>query len=153
MVLEPATIVTLATGVGKVVFTVSESLYTFISKANKVDQSIKHLHAEIRLSYQTLNAVQGALSNSVVTSALRDHAQTQEILEVVQGSIQECQVTADALAETLNDIPQAAQSRNPFKQSWKQVKLDLNEGQIKELRSQFQVHCISLQTSLQSINL
>ena len=151
--MDPVSIISIACGVSKVAYQVSVTLYTFVNATKNVDQSVKLLCAEVDGLNRVLDAITSSLANPLIKSVSAADQHTSELLNSIDGALNDCRHTVEALADILKGVTEKNKSRNPFKQSARQIKLNIREDDIKNLRSQIHTHNMNLQMALQTINL
>lgn len=151
--MDPVSIISVACGVSKVAYQVSVTLYTFVNATKNVDQSVNSLYAEVNGLNRVLDAIASSLENPVIKSVNAADQHTSELLNSIDGALKDCRHTVETLADILKGVTEKNKSRNPFKQSARQIKLNIREDEIKNLRSQTHTHNMNLQMALQTINL
>jgi multidrug efflux pump subunit AcrB len=150
--MDPLSIIGTVGAISQMVYQVSTTLYMFIQAAKNVDQSVKSLYAEIDALYRVLDAISSSLADPMIRSAMAGAQDSSKLWSSFDGSLMDCRQTAQSLDDILKNVKGKSTSRNPFKQSIRQIKLNLNEDDIKNIRSQIQTHNMNLQMALQTIN-
>ena len=150
--MDPISIISTVGAVSHVVYQVSTTLYTFIQATKNVDQSVKSLYAEIDGLHRVLDAISSSLTDPMIRSTTAATQDNCKLWSSFDGSLSDCRETAQALDNILKSVKEAGTRRNLFKLSIRQMKLNLNEYDIKNIRSQIHTHNMNLQMVLQTIN-
>ena len=150
--MDPISIITTVGAVSHAVYQVSTTLYTFIQATKNVDQSVKSLYAEVDGLYRVLDAISSSLKDPTIRSTTATAQDSSKLWSSFDGSLSDCRETALALDDILKSVKGVSTRRNIFKLSIRQMKLNLNEDDIKNIRSQIHTHNMNLQMALQTIN-
>ena len=153
--MDPLSIIAFAGSVTNVVYQVSTTLYTFIKATKVVDQTVQSLCAEVDGISRMLDGISASLKNPLLTTArlAAQHDENNDLWNTVLGSLINCQGTLERLDKALEAIRDKP-SNGPswLKQSGRQLKLNLQEDDIRRFRSQLHTHNMTLQITLQMIN-
>jgi hypothetical protein len=150
--MDPISIISTVGAASKIIYQASTTLYAFIHVTKNVDQSIKSLYAEVDALCRVLDAIGSSLDDPMIRSAKAGAQDNSKLWSSFDGSLADCRQTAQSLDDILKGNKGKSTSRNPFKQSIRQMKLSLHEDDIKNIRTQVQTHNTNLQMALQTIN-
>jgi len=152
--MDPFSVVAFVGATSKVVYSLSTALYTFIDSAKTVDKSLQALHGEVRGLYDVLETVDSTLKASVIirTKEIAPLASGvwRSIEEVVNDSHRTATALQTAIFRSLGDEDSAS---NAFRRTVKQIQLNINADDIRNIRSRIQTHSSNLQLALQSATL
>ena len=153
--MDPLSIIAFAGSVTKVVFQVSTTLYTFVQATRVVDQTVQALCAEVDGISRMLDGISASLrSPSLATARLVvQNDENNDLWDTVLGSLIDCHGTLERLRTALDGIREKPSSGPSWlKQSNRQLKLNLHDDDVRTYRSQLHTHNMTLQITLQMIN-
>ncbi|MCJ1388691.1 hypothetical protein MMC18_001540 [Xylographa bjoerkii] len=153
--MDPLSIIAFAGSVTKVVYQISTTLYTFVQATRVVDQTVQSLCAEVDGISRMLEGISATLKSPSLATAriVAQNDENNDLWNTVLGSLIDCRGTLDRLdkaLEGIRDKPSGGPSW--LKQSSRQLKLSLQDDDIRTYRSQLHTHNMTLQITLQMIN-
>lgn len=151
--MEPFSLAAALGGTLKTLYSVSDSLYTFITDARKVHKSLEDLARETRGLTRSLEDVETLLKDSVIAQTSYVTSRPDGAWRGIRDAIQDTRDTVNALQKIVRKLGSPSKITNGFKKTTKQVQLNLNATEIRNLKSQIHLHAITLQTSLHTANL
>ena len=142
--MDPVSIATAAGTASKTLYSISTTLYTFISSAKKVDKSLKLLRNEVKAMARALDSVRSVLKQPLIRRTKikipgADHVDTQK--------------TARILQELVKGLGTLDASPNVFRKVYMQLKIIFNSKDINEIRALCQSHFDSLNVSLHLVTM
>ncbi|MCJ1402808.1 hypothetical protein MMC11_006029 [Xylographa trunciseda] len=153
--MDPLSIIASVSSVTTLVYQVSTTLYTFVQATRVVDQTIQSLCAEVDGISRMIDGISASLKSPLLTIA-RYVAQIDEnndLWNTVSGSLIDCRRTLERLDKALEGIRDKPSSGPSWlKQSSRQLKLSLQDDDVRTYRSQLHTHNMTLQITLQMIN-
>ena len=151
--MDPVSITATAFTAASTAYKISTCLYGFIQSAKTVDETLNMLYDTVKSLDSSLKSVDSTLKIAVVQRAITSHEVHRETLASITRSVQDCDHTLKALDARLNDVGQSRTSLNFFRKSILQVKLNMSQSGIINLRSHIQSHSISLQVAIDTLTL
>ena len=127
---------------------VSTGLYNFIKASKVVDKTVNELQCEVVGLQGVLKSIGSCLQNSVAGRKGGGAAGEDEIWTSLDVAIKDAQRTIDALQNIVQDL-NTTRSSGFFRRAAKQVKLNLDAGQIDDIKVRIHTHTTSLQLALQ----
>ena len=122
----------------KALYSVTTTLYTFVTSAKKVDKSLENLHGDVRGLTRVLEDIE---------TFLKDVAPgTEGAWDPIYNAIQDTRRTIDDLQKTLDGLGPPSEVTNAFKKTVKQVQLNFSSEEISDIRSRIQWHSNILRT-------
>ena len=153
--MDPLSIIAFAGSVTTIVYQVSTTLCTFVQATKVVDQTVQSLCAEVDGISRMLDGITASLkSPSLATARLvTQNDDNNDLWDTVLGSLIDCRGTLERLDKALECLREKPSSGSSWlKQSNRQLKLNLQDGDIRTYRSQLHTHNMTLQITLQMIN-
>lgn len=150
--MDPLSIVCAAGSLAKGAYEISSALYNFISDKKYIDESVKLLYDEVEGLISVLYAIDRTRSNPVIKSGSTAVESQDGLWGSIDSSLMSCQETVDLLNRSLRRVKARRKSQNIFKQSFRQLELNLRKGDIAQFRSRLQAHGMHLQMALQMVN-
>lgn len=150
--MDPLSIATAVLAASQAVGSVSQALYTFISSAKRVDDSVKDLHHEVQGLAAVLEAIDHALKQPIVTETREYTSLASGVWSSVNHAINDSQHTIKALGGILQGLGAADKASNSFRKVLKQIKLKFNASDISSVKGRIHTHTTSLQLALQMLS-
>ena len=122
----------------KALYTITTTLYTFITSAKKVDKSLENLHVDVRSLTRVLEDIETFLKDVIPG--------TEGAWDQIYNAIHDTRRTIKDLQKILDGLGPASKATNAFKKTVKQVQLNLNSDEISNIRSRVQWHSTALRT-------
>ena len=148
--MDPASIMSLmATSVelSKAVSSCAVKLYKFIRSASVVDETLKSLYQEV----DGLHRIVVRLYQTLNIPAVRTH-QTLALWSDIEGYLAGCHTTVDSLQGSVTKLLELNIRDNKIlTQAAKQIKLDLVDTELKEMREQIKTRILEIQLTLEMI--
>ena len=151
--MDPISIAAAAGTASKTLYSISTTLYTFISSAKKADNSLEALHNEVNAMARTLDSVQSVLQQPVILQTKAEIPDTDHVWISAASAIQDTQKTARILQEVVRDLGTLDASPNVFRKAYMQIKINSNSKEIHEIRTLCQSHFNSLNVSLHLVTM
>lgn len=150
--MDPLSTAAAVLAVSQAVGSVSQNLYTFITSAKSVDDSVKDLHNEVKSLAAVLEAIEHALKQPIVTEAREYTSLASGVWTSLNHAIIDSQHTVKALGAILQGLGDAEKASNSFRKVIKQIKLKFKASDISSVKDRIHTHTISLQLALQMIS-
>ena len=146
--MEPLSVLTVVGATLRTIFTVSQSIYTFIDAIKKVDKSLENLDREIKGLNKVLHEIEKSLPrpNSSASKFVNNWS-------LVQYATDDTLRTVSDLHRVLDRLGPPEKVKSGFKKAVKQVELNYKADEIQAIRSRIQWHAASLQLALQTVSL
>ncbi len=130
----------------KILYTVTTTLYSFITSAKKVDKTLENLNVEVRGLTRVLEDIETFLKD--ITIAQTSHATSRKdgVWGPIYSAIQDTQRTIEALQEVIDRLGPPSKVTNGLKKTVKQIQLDFNSDEVSKIRSRIQCHSTILRT-------
>ena len=128
----------------KALYSVTTTLYTFITSAKKVDQSLENLQSEVRGLTRVLEDIEKFLKDVIITQTRNTMPGIDGAWGPIYNAIQDTQHTIKALQKVLGSLGSPSEVTNGFKKTVKQIQLNINLEEISNIRSRIQWHSTSL---------
>jgi len=151
--MDPLSISTAVGAACTAAYTTSNALYSFVTSAKKVDESLESLHLEIQGLNRALDAIAVILNKIGDLQSDDPTLQSSGIWSSIDLTIKDCRRTFDAFNKLLPSRSGPSSKSSFFRKGIKQMKLNLSKEEITNLRSHIGTHTTSLQLALQMINL
>ena len=136
--MDPVSIAGLVGPTLRTLYTVTTTLYTFITSAKKVDKSLENLQVDLRSLTRVLEDIE---------TFLKDVAPgTEGAWGPIYNAIQDTRRTINDLQKILDRLGPSSEVINAFKKTVKQVQLNLESDEINNIRSRIQWHSTVLRT-------
>ena len=133
--------VSIACAVGpslKALYSITTTLYTFVTSAKKVDKSLENLHGDVRGLTRVLEDIE---------TFLKDVAPgTEGAWDPIYNAIQDTRRTIKDLQKILDRLGPPSKVTNGLKKTVKQVQLNFSSEEISDIRSRIQWHSTVLRT-------
>lgn len=145
--MDPITVISTVGATSQIVQSVSTTLYSFISSAKVADQFLEALHVEVKGLHGVLDTVENTLRGSVIAEAKEAAALADGIWASIDHATEDCQRTVTVLhniVQGLGDSPSTS-----YKKVIKQIQLNLNAEDIRNVKARVQTHSFMLQLTLQ----
>lgn len=130
----------------KTLYSVTTTLYTFISSAKKVDKSLENLHVDVRGLTRVLEDIETFLKDVIIAQTSDAALGTEGAWGPIYNAIQDTRRTVQELQDVLDHLGPPEKVTNAFKKTVKQVKLNLNSDEISSIKSRIQWHSTVLRT-------
>ena len=145
--MDPVAIISTIGATSHIVQSVSTTLYSFISSAKVVDQSLEALHVEVNGLHGVLAIIEKTLKTSVIAQAKEAAALADGIWASIDHAIEDCQRTVTALQSIVQGLGSSPSAS--YKKVIKQIQLNLNTEDIRNVKVRVQTHSSILQLTLQ----
>ncbi|KAF6219747.1 hypothetical protein HO133_003572 [Letharia lupina] len=130
--------VSIAAAVGpalKTLYSVTTTLYTFITSAKKVGKSLEDLQGEVRGLTRVLEDIEAFPKDTVIAQTSYASSRTDGAWDPIHNAIQDTQRTIEALQKVLDRLGPPSKVTNGFKKAVKQVQLNINSEEISNIRA------------------
>ena len=145
--MDPATILTGAFAISKVVHSCSSSLFTFIEDVANADKTIRSLYSEVESLRRSLDSITKALESSSVKKHEKLH-----LWGDVNDCLTDCGRTVQDFNRRLEQIKRKdAGNSNVIKSAIEAFRLNFRVEEIITLRAQMLSYSCAMQTILQTI--
>ena len=151
--MDPISIATAAGTASKTLYSISTTLYTFISSAKKVDKSLEALHNEVKATARALDSVQSVLKQPFILRTKAELPGADDVWTSTASAIGDTQKTARILQELVKGLGSLDPSPNVFRKAQMQLKINFNSKDIQEIRTLCQSHFNSLNVSLHLVTM
>lgn len=151
--MDPISIATAAGTASKTLYSISTTLYTFISSAKKVDKSLKALRNEVKAMARALDSVHSVLRQPLILRTKAEIPGVDHVWTSTASAIRDTQKTARILQELVKELGTLDASPNVFRKTYMQIKINFNSKDIHEVRNLCQSHFNSLNVSLHLITM
>ena len=151
--MDPISIATAAGAAGKTLYSISTTLYTFISSAKKVDESLEALHIEVKAMAGALDSVQSVLKQPLILRTKAEIPGVDHVWTSTASAIGDTQKTARILQELVKGLGTLDASPNVFRTAQMQLRVNFHSKDINEIRSLCQSHFNSLNVSLHLVTM
>jgi len=145
VMVDPLTLAGAAAGIGRLVYSCSTGLSTFISQSKDVYLTVRALHDETNMLGESAAAVESILARPGL-----DAFQDAELWQKAQACLDACSVSLRRLQKSFRGLD--VQSSNAVAKGYTQIKLDMRKEDIRKLREQLQSHRLALLTISAMIN-
>lgn len=130
----------------KTLYTVTTTLYTFITSAKKVDKSLQDLNGEVRSLTRVLEDIETSLKDTVVAQTSFATSKTDGAWAPIHNATQDTHTTVEELDKVLSGLGPPGNLRNGFKKTVKQVQLNFHSDQITSIKLRVHWHSTTLRT-------
>ena len=130
----------------KILYTVTTTLYSFITSAKKVDKTLESLNVEVRGLTRVLEDIETYLKDITIAQTSHATARKDGVWGPIYSAIQDTQRTIEALQEVLDRLGPPSKVTNGLKKTVKQIQLDFNSDEVSNIRSRIQCHSTILRT-------
>ena len=145
--MDPVAIISTVGATSQIVQSVSTTLYSFISSVKVVDQSLEALHVEVNGLHGVLDTIENTLKTSVIAQAKEAAALADGIWASIDHAIEDCQRTVTVLQNIVQSLGNSPSTS--YKKVVKQIQLNLNAEDIRNVKARVQTHSFILQLTLQ----
>lgn len=122
----------------RTLYSVTTTLYTFVTSAKKVDKSLENLHVDVRGLTRVVEDIEIFLKDVIPG--------TQATCDPIYNAIRDTRHTIKDLQKILDRLGPPSEVTNVFKKTAKQVQMNLNSDEISSIRSRIQWHSSVLRT-------
>ena len=122
----------------KTLYSVTTTLYTFVTSAKKVDKSLENLQGDVRGLTRVLEDIETFLKDVIPG--------TEGAWDPIYNAIHDTRRTIQDLQKILDRLGPPNGVTNAFKKTVKQVQLNFNSDEISNIRSRIQWHSTALRT-------
>ena len=139
--------VSIAAAVGptlKTLYSVTTTLYTFITSAKKVDKSLENLQSEVRGLTRVLEDIETFLKDVIIAQTRNSTPGIDGAWGPIYNAIRDTRHTIKALQKVLDRLGSPSEVTNGIKKTVKQIQLNINSDEINSIRSRIQWHSTSL---------
>ena len=119
-------------------YKVTDTLFTFVTSAKKVDKSLENLQVDVRGLTRVLEDIETFLKDVILG--------TEGAWDPIYNAIHDTRDTIKDLQKILDRLGPPSEVTNAFKKTVKQVQLNFNSDDISNIRSRVQWHSIVLRT-------
>ena len=151
--MDPISIATAAGTASKTLYSISTTLYSFISSTKKVDKSLKALRSEVNAIARSLDSVQSVLKQPLILRTKADIPGADDVWISTASAIRDTQKTARILQKLVKNLGTLDASPNVFRKAHMQLKIDFNSTDINGIRTLCQSHFNSLNVSLHLVTM
>ena len=151
--MDPVSIAAAAGTASKTLYSISTTLYTFISSAKKVDESLEALHNEVKSMARALDSVQSVLKQPLILRMKAEIPGVDHVWTSTASAIGDTQKTARILQELVKGLGTLDASPNIFRKAHMQLNINFNSKDIHEIRALCQSHFNSLSVSLHLVTM
>ena len=137
----------------RAVYTVGDTLFTFIKDARKVDKAVEDLAREVKLLTFSLKDIEALLKDPVIAQTRCITSRPDGVWRGIRDSIEETRDTVADLQGIVWKLGPASNITNGFKKAAKQLQVNFNTTEINELKSRIHLHAMTLQMSLHTATL
>ena len=130
----------------KTLYSVTTTLYTFVTSAKKVDKSLENLHVDVRGLTRVLEDIDTNLKDVNIAQTSDAAPGTEGAWDPTYNAIHDTRHTVQDLQGVLDRLGPPDRVTNAFKKTVKQVQLNLNSDEIGNIRSRIQWHTTVLRT-------
>lgn len=121
-------------------YTVTKTLYSFITSAKKVDKSLENLNGEVRGLTRALEDIETFLKDIVIAQTSHTTSMADGAWGPIYNAIKDTRRTVKALKKVLDGLGPPSQLTNGIKKTAKQIQLDFNSDEISNIKSRVQWH-------------
>lgn len=143
--MDPLTIAGTAAGIGKLVYSCSTGLSSFISQSKDVDLTVQALYGETNMLGESAAAVETILARPGLEAF-----QDAELWPKAQACLDACSVSLRRLHKSFRGLDE--KNNTVLAKGYAQVKLDMKKEDIRKMREQLQSHRLALLTISAMIN-
>ena len=141
--MDPVSIVGAVGPALQALYSVTTTLYTFITSATKVDKSLENLQREVRGLTRVLEDIE--TFQDVIVAQTRNATRGMDgAWAPIYNNIQDTRYTIDALQKVLDRLGSPSEVTNSIKKAITQIHLNINSEEINNIRSRVQWHSTSL---------
>ena len=145
--MDPIAVIGTVGATAQIVQSVSTTLYSFISSAKVTDQSLEALHVEVKSLHGVLGTVESTLKGSVIAQAKEATDLADGIWASIDHAAEDCQRTVIVLQNIVQSLGNSPSTS--YKKVIKQIQLNLNAEDIRNVKARVQTHSFILQLTLQ----
>lgn len=137
--MDPVSIAGLVGPTLKTLYTITTTLYTFVTSAKKVDETLEHLQGDVR-------GLTRVLEDIIIAQARHATLGTDDAWGRIYNAIHDTRRTIEDLQKVLDRLGPPSKITNGYKKAVKQVHLNINSDEISKIRSRVQWHSTVLRT-------
>ena len=130
----------------RALYSVTTTLYTFVTSAKKVDKSLEDLQGDVRGLTRVLENIETFLKDVVIAQTSHAAPGTEGAWGPIYNAIHDTRRTVKDLQKILDRLGPPSEVTNAFKKTVKQVQLNFNSDDISNIRSRIQWHSTVLRT-------
>ena len=141
--------VSIAAAVGptlKTLYTVTTTLYSFITSAKKVDQALENLNGEVRGLTRVLEDIETFDKDVIIAQTSHAPNRKDGVWGPICNAIQDTQRTIEALQVVLDRLGPPSNVKNGFQKTKKQIQLGFNSDEISNIKARVRWHSAVLRT-------
>ena len=141
--------VSIAAAVGpalKTLYSVTTTLYNFISSAKKVDQALENLNGDVRGLTRVLEDIETFLKDVIIAQTSHATSKKDGVWGPIYNAIQDTQRTIEALQVVLDRLGPSSKVVNGFQKTMKQIQLEFNSDEISNIKDRVRWHSTILRT-------
>lgn len=124
----------------KALYSVTTTLYTFVTEAKKVDKTLENLQGDVRGLTRVLEDIETFLKNVIIAQTSHAAPGTEGAWGPIYNAIRDTRRTIKDLQSVLDRLGPPDKVTNAFKKTVKQVQLNLSSDEIANIRSRIQWH-------------
>ena len=128
----------------KTLYSVTTTLYTFITSAKTVDKSLVNLQSEVRGLTRVLEDIETFLKDIIIAQTRNTTPGIDGAWGPIYNAIQDTRRTIGDLQKILDRLGSPSEITNGIKKTVKQIQLNINSEDINNIRSRVQWHSTSL---------
>ena len=130
----------------KTLYSVTTTLYTFVTSAKKVDKSLENLQGDVRGLTRVLEDIETFLKDVIIAQTSHATPGAEGAWGPIYNAINDTRGTIKDLQKILDRLGPPKEVTNAFKKTVKQVQLNFNSDEISNIRSRIQWHSTVLRT-------
>lgn len=130
----------------KTLYSVTATLYTFITSAKKVDKSLEDLNGDVRGLTRVLEDIETSLKDTVIARTSYATSRKDGSWGPIHVAIQDTHSTVEDLEKVLDGLGPPGNLTNGFKKAVKQVQLNINSDEITSIKLRVHWHSTILRT-------
>ena len=142
--MDPVSIAGIVGPTLKTLYSVTTTLYTFITSAKKVDKSLENLQNEVRGLTRVLEDIETFLKDVIIAQTKNATLGRDGAWGPIYNAVQDTRHTIEALQKVLDRLGSPRDITNGIKKTMKQIQLNINSEEINDIRSRVQWHSTSL---------
>lgn len=144
--MDPVSIAGLVGPTLRTLYTVTTTLYTFVTSAKKVDETLERLHGDVRGLTRVLEDIETFLKDIILAQTRHATLGTDDAWGRIYNAIHDTRRTIEDLQKVLDRLGPPSKITNGYKKAVKEVHLNINSDEISKIRSRVQWHSTVLRT-------
>ena len=144
--MDPVSIAGLVGPTLRTLYTVTTTLYTFITSAKKVDETLENLQGDVRGLTRVLEDIEAFLKGVIIAQTSHATPGTDAAWDPIYNAIHDTRRTIEDLQKVLDRLGPPSKITDGYKKAVKQVQLNINSDEISNIRSRVQWHSTVLRT-------